>query len=324
MQDSNLINRLRVRNESKSTVDEGINFNFLIEEAQQIKDARRINYESYKRAIDDSIQELEGIFNYSLIHKSVSLEKLNRSIMPTLSSVLGNLDLSRLLVALQGKDDYTLRHSVSVGVLSALIAKWLKLNEQDRTSLLMAGVLHDIGKMMIPPEILNKPGKLLDDEFEIMKKHTVYGYQLLKNSLGVSHRQALAALEHHERIDGSGYPLQTDGSRLGLFSRVVAIADVFHAMSTDRVYHDALPVYRVLRELQDGLYGQYDPQIVPLFITNMMEFLIGDRVRLSDGRTGTIVWINPVSPLRPMINIGDEYVDLNQHTEVYIQQLLID
>ncbi len=276
----------------------------------------------YQQIIQDSIKELNEVLLYAKVHKKVPLDLVNKKIIPGLSNMLHDLDLSRLFIALQGKDNYTLHHSIAVGILSALIGNWLKLSERDRESLILAGLLHDIGKTLIPLEILNKPEKLLPGEYEVMKKHTILGYQILKNTVGVSHRQALVALEHHERTDGSGYPLHLKGDRISQFGRIVAVADVFHAMSTHRVYHDALPIYYVLDELQQGLFGYFDPSIVSVFMKNMMEFLIGSHVQLSNGQIGEIIWINPVAPLRPLVRINDEFIDLNANPLIYIKELL--
>src|SRR5690625_7353760 len=127
-------------------------------------------------------------------------------------------------------------------------------------------LLHDVGKMLVPEEILNKPGQLTEEEFQEMKNHTLYGYEILKDTVGVNHRQALVALQHHERMDGSGYPLQLKRDEIDLFSRIVAVADVFHAMSSNRVYQERSPLYEVLAEMEREVIAKLDPEITYLFI----------------------------------------------------------
>ncbi len=297
--------------------------NDVVNQTNEVRRSRHNDNCDYQQIIKDSIKELDEVFHYAKIHKKVPLDVVNKKIIPELSMVLNDLDMSRLLVAMQGKDNYTLHHSIAVGILSAMIGNWLKLSERDIDSLMLSGLLHDIGKILIPSEILNKPGKLLPREYEVIKKHTILGYQILKNTVGVSNRQALVALEHHERADGSGYPLHIKGERTSQFGRIVAVADVFHAMSSAKVYHDALPVYYVLNELQQGLFGHFDPSIVAVFMKKMMEFLIGVPVQLSNGQIGDIIWINPANPLRPLIKTeNNQFIDLNVNSPIFITVVL--
>src|SRR5690606_23577733 len=153
-----------------------------------------------------------------------------------IQNVSENTNVLQLFVALQAKDDYTYRHNIAVGALANLIGNWMNLDHQALMQLTTAALLHDVGKVLISESILNKPGKLTDEEYAIMKKHTIYGYEILNDTVGISHRQALVALQHHERMNGSGYPMGIKRDNIDLFSRIVAVADIFHAMTSNRVY----------------------------------------------------------------------------------------
>lgn len=231
-------------------------------------------------------------------------------------------DFFKLFVSLQSKDDYTYRHNVAVGILATLIGKWLDLKENELSQLSIAATLHDIGKVKIPQEILTKPGKLTKDEYNLMKKHTIFGYEMLKSTIGTNHAEALVVLQHHERQDGTGYPFGLSADRISFFSRIVAVADVFHAMSSNRSYRNASPFYETLMQMNNNAFGEFDPKICRLFIDKMMQSMIGNEVLLTDNRTGTLVMTNAHSPLRPLIQINSDFVDLSKEPSLHIVQVL--
>ncbi|GED28703.1 HD family phosphohydrolase [Brevibacillus agri] len=207
-------------------------------------------------------------------------------------------------------DSYTYEHAIAVGIISYMIAKWIKVPEKEWMQVALAGTLLDIGKTKIDRRILQKPGKLTEEEFEEMKKHTVYGYQIIKASHGLSEGVALAALQHHEREDGSGYPLGLPGSKLHLYSKIVAVADVYHAMCSDRIYQKALSPYVVVEQLVRDSFGKLDPTIVRKFVDGITQFTIGTIVELSDGTIGKIVFTDRNHPTRPMVETGGKIVNL--------------
>ncbi len=322
MENPELINRLR---QHEHVENPGLDSH---DQASTIEDSR-VEYatsvgedERYIQIMQAAIRDIENVFAQVRAKRGIPLDNIERNLVPALSVLAKNMKLSSLMMHLQNKDDYTLRHSIAVGILSLLQGEWMKMDDRDQKSLLISGLLHDIGKAMMSDEILNKPEKLTDYEFKLMKKHTVFGYHLLEGTVGISHRQALVALEHHERIDGSGYPLGINGDKITLFSKIVAVSDVYHAMSTVQVYRHASPIYQVLSELQHGEFGQFDHQVIEVFINNMMESLIGCSVQLSTGQIGEIVWINPVNALRPMVKVGEEILDLSAIGSIYIAELI--
>ncbi|WP_308636318.1 HD-GYP domain-containing protein [Paenibacillus silvisoli] len=261
---------------------------------------------------------------YDSIRESgkVPLAELQNHIIPAVKSVAGHPNLFELFEAVKAHGDYTYQHNIGVGVLSTMIGKWLHLQDDELTALTLAATLHDVGKLKIPADILNKPGKLTEAEFEIVKKHTVYGYDILKKTEGISQRAALVALQHHEREDGRGYPLGLKSDRIDLFSKIVAVADIFHAMSSDRPYHKALPFYEVVRQLREGYFGQLDPHIVSVFLENITSKMIGQKVVLTDDRVGEIVYINPHDEEAPLVRVGEEFVDLSCERKLQIKQMI--
>lgn len=219
-------------------------------------------------------------------------------------------------------DSYAYEHAIAVGIISYMIAKWIKVPEKEWMQVALAGTLLDVGKAKIDRRILQKPGKLTPEEFEEMKKHTVYGYQIIKASHGLSEGVALAALQHHEREDGSGYPLGLLGNKLHLYSKIVAVADVYHAMCSDRVYQKAKSPYVVVEQLVQDSFGKLDPSIVHTFVEGITQFAVGTLVELSDGTIGKIVFTDKKHPTRPMVETGGHIVNLAESRHVSIVKVM--
>lgn len=272
--------------------------------------------------VNESTQQIEQIFTEMRLGKQIPLFDIRQQILPMINLTTEQPGLYKLFSTLQSKDDYTYRHNIGVGVIANLIGKWLNMDEVELNQLTIAATLHDVGKVKIPMELLNKPGKLEPEEFELMKKHTIYGYEMLKETVGLNHRQALVALQHHERNDGSGYPFGIKGDRIGLFSKIVAVADVFHAVTSDRPYRNASPFYETLKLMHHHAFGEFDPKIIHLFLDKMMQSLVGNNVLLTDGREGNIVLINPHDPIRPLVHLEDGFLDLSKDSSVHIKQVL--
>lgn len=278
----------------------------------------------FQIAVDDCTTAMENIFEQIRYNKSKRLPmiELRNEVIPFIQQVSERNDFYGILAALQSKDDYTYRHNVAVGILSTLLGKWLKLKPEDLGMLTIAATLHDIGKMMIPAEILTKEGPLTDEEYQLMKKHTTYGYEMIRDTVGTNHLQALVALQHHERMDGSGYPFGLLGHRITDFSKIVAVVDIFHAMTSDRFYRKASPLYQVLIQMQDDVFGKLDPYISRVFIDKLMQSMLGNEVELTDGRVGKIILILSHDPLRPLVNIGEEFVDLSRERTLGIVRVI--
>ena len=261
---------------------------------------------------------------YNSFHETgiVPVNELQEQVIPAVQEVVNHPNIFELFEAVKAQGDYAYKHNIGVGVISTLIGKWLELNEEELTALTLAGTLHDIGNLRIPQDLLNKPGKLTEEEFDVVKKHAIYGYEILKKTQGVSYRTALVALQHHEREDGSGYPLGLTSDKIDLFSKIVAVADIFHAMSSKRPYHNALPFYEVVRQMKEGFFGKLDPTIVSVFLDNIITKMVGQKVILTDDRIGEIVFINPHEDEAPLIKVDEEFIDLSCQRSLQIKQII--
>jgi HD-GYP domain-containing protein (c-di-GMP phosphodiesterase class II) len=287
-----------------------------------VTNANAAAYIQHNNLIDSSVLEIKEIFQEIRFTKKIPLIDIRNKIVPLIKQTIELPCLFSLFASLQSKDDYTYRHNIGVGVIAFLIGKWLNLEEPELTQLLIAATLHDVGKVKIPLDILNKPDKLTAEEFDFMKKHTIFGYEILKETVGINHREALVALQHHERQDGSGYPFGIGSDKLDLFGRIVAIADVFHAMTSKRPYRNASPFYETLKQMNRNAFGELDARITQLFMNKVTQALIGNEILLTDGRKGSIVMINPHEPLRPLVRMKEgTFLDLSREPAIHIDQV---
>ncbi|MEK5029933.1 HD-GYP domain-containing protein [Paenibacillus sp. FSL R7-0302] len=276
---------------------------------------------SYQKMVNSTVDLSKELFESYRISRKIPLADIRKEVLPVIQEISRNPDIFALFHSVQGKDDYTYEHNIGVAVLSTLIGRWLEMSEAELSVLSMAATLHDIGKLKIPSELLNKPGKLTDEEFSQVKKHTVYGYEILKETTGANSRIALVALQHHERNDGRGYPLGLKEEQIDPYSKIVAVADIFHAMSSKRPYHEPTPFHMIVDQMRRGSFGALDPHIVTVFLENIVKRSVGREVVLTDGRVGEIVYLNPHDIETPLIRIGDEYIDLSKRTELNIREI---
>lgn len=288
---------------------------------QEESKVRQVN-KTQLLTFNDAISGIKNLFTVVGNGGAIDNQSVESAFNPMIESFQEEKDVVLLLLSLNSQDDYTYHHSVQVGMLAYYIAKWLNKSEKEALIIGKAGYLHDIGKSQIHPDILHKPSKLTKDEFSEIQKHTIYGYEMIKKSTK-DNTLALVALEHHERMDGSGYPLRKKSTEIHSYSRIVAIADVYSAMISNRVYQEKRDLLVVLKELHRMSFGELDPKITQVFIRNMIPNFIGKKVSLSDGRVGTIIMTNPTDFFRPLININDQFLDLSQLGDVDITQIAI-
>ncbi|QAY67485.1 HD-GYP domain-containing protein [Paenibacillus protaetiae] len=218
--------------------------------------------------------------------------------------------------------EYMYHSSAACALTSYLIAQWVGLPQKDWMQIAMAGLFHDIGNSRIDPDILFKPSGLTPDEQEKMRRHTTVGYQLLKNVAALNEGVKLAALQHHEREDGTGYPLNLTSEGIHTYAKIIAIADIFHAMAMNKPYRQGQSPYLVLEQIKSDAFGKLDPAYVTVFVDRVTQFHNGTLVRLSDGRTGEIVFSDRVYPTRPWVSINGTIVNLTVERQLYIKEVI--
>lgn len=281
-----------------------------------------IDHSSVMHLVSSAVDEMKVIFKKVRNTEQIPVDRIREKIVPIIIAMSDHPNLYPFFNYLERHDEYTYRHSIGVAMISKLIGKERGLQADELLELTIGAFLHDIGKAKIPDEIMNKPGKLTPEQFALIKKHTIYGYQIMKNTAGISHRQALVALQHHEREDGRGYPYGLKGEEIDLYSKIVAVADVFHAMISKRVYKNPLPFYKVLLELSENAYGILEPETTLCFVKRFMDMTIGSRVLLSNGRVGKIVFVGSSDPARPLIEVNGAYIDLSKDRSIHLERIL--
>ena len=228
------------------------------------------------------------------------------------------------LARLKNKDDYTYLHSVAVCALMIALSKQLGFSDADLKDAGMAGLLHDVGKMMIPEEVLNKPGKLTDEEFEIIKAHPLRGWEILNISQGANAAALDVVLHHHERIDGTGYPEKISGDALSLLARMGAVCDVYDALTSNRCYKNGWEPAEALRKMAEWK-GHFDERIFYAFVKTIGIYPSGTLVKLKSGRLAVVIEQTEKSLLTPLVKaffstksnepIIPEIIDLTNSTD---------
>ncbi|BCG57374.1 HD-GYP domain-containing protein [Paenibacillus sp. URB8-2] len=278
--------------------------------------------DSPSKLIQEAAHYSKYLFDRLNFDRKVPLIEIKNQFIPVVRQISRHPDLFELFESVKAKDEYTHQHNIGVGVLSTMIGQWLNLEESELALLSLAATLHDIGKVRIPQELLLRPGKLTKEEFDEMKRHTIYGYEILKGTIGLSPRVMLVALQHHERLDGSGYPLHLKKGEIDFFSQIVAVADVFHAISSKRPHQDSMPFYHVVTLMRQGSFGELNPEIVSLLLDKFIYAMLGRQVLLSDGRVAEVIHINSFDDLHPLVKIDDSLLDLSRNRDIQIVQIL--
>ncbi len=223
----------------------------------------------------------------------------------TVSDVINYLHLTRPM------DDYTYTHSLNVSLISIIIAKWLGLSSEETDEIAISGLLHDIGKTKVPKGLLQKPGKLTNEEFNEIKKHTVLGSMMMDNVKDATINIKYSVLMHHEKIDGSGYPVGAYDEEIPLFPKIIAIADIYDAMTSDRTYRNRMCPFEVIRNFEMQSFGKLDTRVLSVFLKNIANSYINDYVELNTGEICEVVFINPNRVYQPIVRFGKDMIDLS-------------
>ncbi len=233
----------------------------------------------------------------------MEIEGLQQCVGDVISDILKNPDVQVSLSDIASNDEYTFAHSVSTMVYALMIARKLNYSEQMMAVLGMGTLLHDIGKMIVEPSIMYKEGKLTQQEYEYVKMHTMYGYQALRRIPMLPEPARLIAYMHHERLNGTGYPRGLKGDEITEFSKIVAIADVYDALTTDRCYRKKWTANRAMEFLIERSQVEFDYELVGLFTQQLAVYPNGSLVRLSDHHVAIVCEQNRSMPLRPIVRV---------------------
>lgn len=235
--------------------------------------------------------------------QSADFTNASKSITDDLMKAISDNDAVAVdISALKVSDEYTFKHSVDVATMSMIIARKYGLDKKQVYEIGISGLLHDIGKSKIPNEILNKAGKLTDEEFEMMKQHSVFGFQILQEKKDLSNEVKMGVLQHHEKMNGRGYPLKVDGEKISLFPRIISVADIYDALVTERPYKKPFSP-RDAVEMIMSMTEELDIDIMRCFMESVILYPVGTDVALSTGETARVVENIPNAVLRPKVMV---------------------
>lgn len=245
------------------------------------------------------------------------LEKADAVIRPGQTTI----DFFDMLHNLRSVNDSVYAHCLNVALISRTIGKWLKMSAEELETLTLAGLLHDIGKTLIPDDLLNKQEKLTDEEYDLLCQHSKLGYDLLR-PLPLDSHVKKSALMHHERCDGSGYPGKCTTDAIDDYAQIIAIADVYDAMTAARTYRAPLCPFQVIAEFEKDGLQKYKPKFILTFLEHIASTYQNNHVLLSDGRAANIVLLNRNHLSRPLVQLDNgECIDLAR-SELSINSLI--
>lgn len=251
----------------------------------------------------EATQIIRSLMHEVRLGKQVKLEEVEPIAERIVSSVTRNKDALVSLTRIKNRDEYTFMHCVSVSGLMATFARYLGMSQYDIEQVTMGGLLHDIGKILVPDYVLNKPAKLTDDEFDIMRLHVKMGHKVLSATTGITQQAMDVVLMHHERLDGSGYPYGLKGDELTKIGRMASIVDVYDALTSVRCYKDAWEPASTLKHMLEWGGKHFDKELVEKFIRCLGIYPVGSVVELTSGLVGIVMEQHEDDLLRPTLRI---------------------
>jgi HD-GYP domain-containing protein (c-di-GMP phosphodiesterase class II) len=259
-----------------------------------------------------------SMFQEARMGKAIEADAAMPLVEEISNSILRNPGALISLARLKTADDYTYMHSVAVCALMIALSRQLGLSDEETRDAGMAGLLHDLGKALIPMEILNKPGKLTDEEFAIVKTHPKKGHELLLTATGVSELTKDVCLHHHEKIDGSGYPMGLDSATMSLYAKMGAVCDVYDAVTSNRPYKVGWDPAESIKRMAEWT-GHFDPTVFQAFVKSLGIYPTGSFVRLESGKLGVVIEQGEKSLLKPKVRVF-----FSSKSQAYIKPETID
>lgn len=289
-------------------------------------DARKEIHKDIYRVLFQYLSQKEIGFKFNSVDLGKEFEKISRTL---LNYIATQPNILHSMHDLHVYDHYVLQHSLNVGMISGMIGMEKGLSKNELIELMVGAMLFDIGMTRLPKHVLNKKGTFSPIEKKVVQRHTMLGYEVLAKERNISEESALCALYHHERLDGAGYPTNLPGDAIHLYPRIVAVADVFDALTTQRHHRDRYSPHEAVEYLYASGGTMFDVDVIKSFLRTFAVFPVGSTVKLNNGLNAVVTEVFPDFPLRPMVRIlEDTYgerlhtpidVDLRHHHNVTIQ-----
>ena len=260
---------------------------------EELHDASRIESRT-REVLYDTLEDVK-------LGKSIRTAGVREVVTEMAESIIRNPDAMVVLSQLKEADEYTALHSLRVCILALTFGRHLDFNREELNQLGIGALLHDVGKMRVPSDVLNKPGRLTDAEFDLMKSHVPEGVKILAKAEGIPGASIQVAAQHHERYAGGGYANGVAGDKIGVFGLISGIVDCYDAITSDRVYHAGMSPYEALTKMYSWRNTDFHPGLIEQFIQCMGIYPVGSLVELSDGSIGVVINVNRRRRLRPRV-----------------------
>lgn len=320
-----LINEIEVEN----ILDDGKQFQpaHRLEESSEVIEEEKVGVlpkKSFYQLYIDGVQDFKQLYISWQSGSLIDIGKVRQVIIPLVIELEDHEEEVFKLYHYCKQEDYIYHHSISVALLSAFLAKKLGYKQGDMNQIAITGLLCDCGMSKITPNIITKKVTLTEGEYKDIKQHPVHSYNLLKNIMSIQDGVKMGVLQHHERIDSSGYPLGIKGEQLHPYSKIVALADTYQAMVSVRPYRSKQSPFKVLEQIMQDDFGKFDISVVTELKKALIKFSSGTKVKLSNGFTAEIVFVDEQYPTRPMVKFAQtgEIIAMKDKRELFIEELI--
>lgn len=276
----------------------------------------------FDKIYENSIMISRNLFEDIRFSRQINFDYIFSGADDICDYLWSNMNILTMLHSVEDRNPYIYSHPVKVAFISFVIGKWMNFNRSELSRLVFTGLVHDIGKAKIRDTILNKPEQLTEDEMNIVKYHTIMGYRVLIGFNVLDKEILLGVLSHHERQNGSGYPRRQWGDQISRFGKIIAIADIYDAMTSRKPYRDKTTPFKAIEEIQNLSFGFLDPSICQRFLNNIINFYYGSVVRLNDERVGEIIYLDPEERTKPIIHCENDYINLSTERDLEIVEML--
>lgn len=281
-------------------------------------------YTSFETYYYDAIAQIKKEFGNWQAGAKIDLTKVRGMIIPLIEKVLEDRSYIFDLNTYSNAKDYLFHHCIATGLIASIISKKLGHDRGTIIQVAIAGMLADSGMAKVAPRIRDKQSALTEIEFAEVKKHPYYSYLLVKDLPSIKEVMKVAIYQHHERLNGSGYPKGEKMSAITTFGQIIAVADVFHAMTSERLYRLKQSPFKVIEMIKEEEFGKFDVQVVQALVDLVVDLPIGTKIELSNLELGEVMFINKYAPTRPLVRLinSGEIIDLATNRNFYISRVI--
>ncbi|MDR5588513.1 MULTISPECIES: HD-GYP domain-containing protein [Clostridium] len=294
-----------------------------LEKAENSKKNSEREFKKVEHKLNEICEDLHDVLDNTVELQKDSLKEI-RKLISELQNVIKIPEiLIDNLLFYGSENDSIYRHSLNVASISSLLGKWIGFEENKIKLLIYSALLHDIGKCKIDDKIINKSGRLNSKDLKKIKEHPVLGYKIIKKINFLDKSVSQSILLHHEREDGSGYPLGITGDKIPDFAKVIAIADVFEAINSNRCYRNKKSPFEAIQIIKEESFGKLDYNYCNIFLEHIVNYYIGREVKLNNNKIAKIVQMNINELDRPFVFLENEFLDLKENKDLIIEQFIL-